>query len=272
MDQPNKDEPVPEDTTCWHCGRGPKEGEKYGSGPEDWDAPSKMCPGCWGSITKAAGSMPDGVNVIATLPKELRDHTVPIGDGVFATKADNFEEFMAKIGAIKEYQDESIPDNVSLADILDEKRRRQIYHAFMKMLDAEVFDVWTVADAKDQSRTDVIDRTHYCKNNDVGSHMQIMVAYIKALNKDIERHILGLTSEQNRISVDKVLEAIRDGELGDVIQKLANGGSEVAKELLEQSDEGMEAVFDEYKKQIEFQKELEKKSVEMEKDAQIQYQ
>lgn len=36
---------------CYFCNRLPKEGEKYGTGPEDWDF-SEICPECWEEVTQ----------------------------------------------------------------------------------------------------------------------------------------------------------------------------------------------------------------------------
>ena len=47
--------PVPEEERCVFCGRGPREGERYGTGPKDWDAPGHICPECWPKPPKGFG-------------------------------------------------------------------------------------------------------------------------------------------------------------------------------------------------------------------------
>lgn len=39
-------------TRCTSCGRGPRPGERFGSGPAEWDRPARLCPECWDAVTK----------------------------------------------------------------------------------------------------------------------------------------------------------------------------------------------------------------------------
>lgn len=38
---------VPREERCAFCKRGPRTGEKYGTGSSDWDAPGHVCPDCF---------------------------------------------------------------------------------------------------------------------------------------------------------------------------------------------------------------------------------
>lgn len=187
---------VPADVVCVFCKRSPKDGEKYGSGVEDWDAPGKICPECWDKAMRDGESsdepppiipLPGGGAMVRadTLPGEVRTH---------------LEKLLGVREEKIEVEEKDIPDTLDLAAIENKYLRANIWN----VAEAMKKGIATVAIINEGDNTKVIPWSHPDSNH--GDRMYVMIHALKFVAGNIEPAMAATTGEHESMVIDKLKE------------------------------------------------------------------